>query len=271
MLITLLTDFGNADYFVGAMKGAILSVNPLARIIDITHEIPPQDIGAAAFTLSAAYRAFPPQTIHVAVVDPGVGSLRRPLLVESDRQFFIGPDNGLFSFLFDAEPDAKVFHLSKEKYFRHPVSATFHGRDVFAPVAGALSKGVAPEELGHQIQDYVRQDLPSPAWRDDETIEASVIHIDRFGNCITNLTRDCVQEEMFERGARILINDAEIKSHRRFYAQSDDEPESLFVIFGSAGFLEIVAYRDSAARRLGIERGQRFLLIQPKASGEARD
>jgi S-adenosylmethionine hydrolase len=267
MLITLLSDFGTKDYFVGAMKGAILSVNPEARIIDITHEIPPHDIRAAAFTLFAASRTFPPQTIHVAVVDPGVGSQRRALLVEHDRHFFVGPDNGLFSFLFDGGPDISVFHLSNEKYFRHPVSATFHGRDVFAPVAGALSTGVAPEELGHEIQDYVRHALALPLWTDNETLEASILHIDRFGNCITSLTRDCVQEEMFERGARIQINGVEIKTFRRFYAQRDSDSGELFAIWGSAGFLEIVAYLDSAARRLGVERGQRVLFVAPKAGG----
>ena len=155
-LITLLTDFGTADYFVGAMKGVILSVNPDARIVDITHEIPPQDIAAAAFTLLAAYVAFPAQTIHLSVVDPGVGSARRPILVMAGEQFFVGPDNGIFSYVIDREPKALVFHVNNEEYFRDPVSATFHGRDIFAPVAGALSNGVKPEKLGAEIDDYVR-------------------------------------------------------------------------------------------------------------------
>ncbi|HEX7997825.1 MAG TPA: SAM-dependent chlorinase/fluorinase [Pyrinomonadaceae bacterium] len=265
MLITLLTDFGTTDYFVGAMKGAILSVNPEARIFDLTHEIPPHDIHAAAFTLLASYKTFPPATIHVAVVDPGVGSSRRPLLVSVGGQFLIGPDNGLFSFFFyNYDASVRVYHLTSEQYFRHPVSTTFHGRDIFAPVAGALSKGVGPEELGTEIDDYLRSDLNLPTRKDKDTIEASIIHIDRFGNCITNLTTDDINDEMFERGARILINDVEITELRRFYAQKDDGSGSLFVIWGSAGFLEIVAYLDSAQRRLGVERGQRFLLISAK-------
>ena len=147
-VITLLTDFGALDYFVSSMKGVTLSLNPNARIVDITHEIPFQDIESGAFTLLATYRSFPAGTIHVAVVDPGVGSSRRAILVQAGGQFFVGPDNGIFSYICDHQPDHRVFHLTNEKYFRNPVSATFHGRDIFAPVAAALSLGVKPKELG---------------------------------------------------------------------------------------------------------------------------
>lgn len=264
-LITLLTDFGTADYFVGAMKGAILSVNPDARIFDITHEIPPHDIRAAAFTLYHSYRTFPPETIHVAVVDPGVGSTRRPLLVRAGGHFFIGPDNGLFSYIFyyyDVSVD--VFELSNEKYFRPSVSATFHGRDLFAPVAGALSKGVFPEELGTEVyDDYVRLDLDFyPMMNNDGLLEASIIHIDHFGNCITNLTHRDFAEEMAERWEKIVINGQEIKSFRDFYAQQSVDSEELFAIWGSAGFLEIVACQDSAARRLNAVRGQKLVIVE---------
>src|ERR671926_1403848 len=129
MIISLLTDFGTSDYFVGAMKGALLSVNPDAQIVDLTHEILPQDIEAGAFTLLAAYRTFPAGTIHVAVVDPGVGSTRRPIVVSANEQFFVGPDNGLFTYIYDREPSHKVFHVTAEKYFRTDPSSTFHGRD----------------------------------------------------------------------------------------------------------------------------------------------
>ena len=205
MLITLLTDFGTADYFVGALKGAILSVNEGARIFDITHDIAPHDINAAAFTLLAVYKTFPARTIHVAVVDPGVGSARRPILVCGGDYFFIGPDNGLFSFIIERESPCRVFHLTSKEFFRQSVSATFHGRDVFAPVAGALSKGVAAEELGEEIGDYVRLARLAPKLREDGTIEAAIIHIDRFGNCITNLTPVELTDEMIARGARLII------------------------------------------------------------------
>jgi S-adenosylmethionine hydrolase len=256
MLITLLTDFGMADYFVGAMKGVILSISSKARIVDITHEIPPQDIEAGAFTLLAVYGDFPPQTIHVAVVDPGVGSSRRPVLVAGGDQFFIGPDNGIFGYIYEREPEARVFHLNRPEFFRSPVSATFHGRDVFAAVAGALSNGTKPDELGQEIKDYVRLQMPAPHIDTmDGSLDATIIHIDRFGNCITNLTRELLTEEMIERGAQLHVGANVIKTFRRFYAEESDAPDEPFAIWGSAGMLEIVALNSSAARKLGARRG----------------
>ncbi len=264
MLITLLTDFGTVDYFVGAMKGAILSVNAAAGIVDLTHEIPPQDIEAGAFTLLQAYSSFPPKTIHVAVVDPGVGSKRRPILVSSESHLFVGPDNGLFSYILEREQNCSVFHLTNENYFRKPVSATFHGRDVFAPVAGALSKGVEPSQLGQLITDYNRLASLSPAVSDDGEIAARILQIDRYGNCITNLTREDLTDEMIACGARVCINGHEIKSFRQFFADGNDAHEELFAIWGSAGLLEIAAFRASAAHLLDVERGQRVLVTGVK-------
>jgi S-adenosylmethionine hydrolase len=263
-LITLLTDFGTTDYFTGAMKGAILHVNPEARIFDLTHEIPPHDIRAAAFTLKCLYRTFPPETIHVAVVDPGVGSMRRPLLVRAGGQYFIGPDNGLFSYIFyDYDVDVDVFVISNEKYFRPSVSTTFHGRDIFAPVAGALSKGIEPEELGTEVrEDYIRLNLDfHPVMNGDGLLEASIIHIDHFGNCVTNLAHRDFAEEMKERWAKIVINGHEITAFRSFYAQGGAGSNELFAIWGSAGFLEIVVNQDSAARRLKAHRGQKLIIV----------
>lgn len=237
------------------MKGVILSINSDARIVDLTHEIPPQDVRAAAFTLAAVYQTFPPETIHVAVVDPGVGSSRRPILVAGAHQFFVGPDNGLFSFVFERETEARVFHLTNENYFRQPVSATFHGRDVFAPIAAALSTGINPEQLGVEVQDLARLDNLKPQRRDRQTIEAAIIHIDRFGNCITNLTREDLTAEMIARGVRLKINGREITSFRRFFAE-ENAPDELFAIWGSAGYLEIAANRNSAARLLDARGGQ---------------
>ena len=237
-MITLLTDFGTADYFVGAVKGAILSVNPAAVIVDITHEIPPQDIAAGAFTLLAAYKTFPAGTIHVAVVDPGVGSTRRPIIVSVNEQFFVGPDNGLFSYIYDRESSHKTFHVTADRFFRPSVSSTFHGRDIFAPVAAALSNGVVPEEFGPEINDQVR--LPSL-----ET-PLRIIHIDRFGNCVTNITRDLSPRE-------IVVKGRTISEFRQFYGDGDDQ--SLFAIWGSAGFLEISVNGGSAAKVVGAKRG----------------
>jgi S-adenosylmethionine hydrolase len=267
MLITLLTDFGIADYFVGAMKGVILSISPEARIVDITHEIPPQDVGAGAFTLSAVYSDFPPQTIHVAVVDPGVGSSRRPILVMGGGQFFVGPDNGIFSYIYEREPDCRIFHLDREEFFRPRISATFHGRDVFAPVAGALSNGTRPGELGHEIKDYIRLPPLAPPRDVDGSLYAAIIHIDHFGNCITNLMRDLQAEEMIESGAQLIVGANVIETFRRFYAEASDAPGKLFAIWGSAGLLEIAALNSSAARQLGAQRGDtvRFRLRQGSA------
>jgi S-adenosylmethionine hydrolase len=264
MLITLLTDFGTADYFVGAMKGVVLSINPEAQIVDITHEIPPQDILAGAFTLLAAYKSFPAETIHVAVVDPGVGSARRPILVAAGGQFFIGPDNGLFGYIYEREPEARVFHLTRAEYFRSSVSSTFHGRDVFAPIAGALSKGVSPEQLGDEIIDYTGLPPLRPKQSSGKAIEASIIHIDRFGNCITNLTRDDLTEEAMARGVSLRINGQEISRFRRFFAEGESVAGELFAIWGSAGFLEIAAFSASAAQLLKARRGQSIQVVSDK-------
>lgn len=250
-IVTLTSDFGTTDYFVGAMKGAILAVNPDANPVDITHEISAQDIEAAAFTVIAAHRTFPAGTVHVAVVDPGVGSARRAIVAMTEKHFFVAPDNGLLSYVYDGEPLVKVFHVTNERFFRHPVSATFHGRDVFAPVAGALSRGVAPAELGEEIVDFVRFEIKKPELIDENTIVAQVFHIDRFGNCLVNLTRDDLPHNFIE--FRVEINNREISPVQSYYAEAGQTGE-LFMIFGSAGFLELVAFRDSAANILGVEK-----------------
>ena len=255
-LITLLTDFGTADYFAGAMKGVILSINPDAKIVDITHEIPPQNIHAAAFTLLAAYKDFPSQTIHVAVVDPGVGSARRPILASCGGQFFVGPDNGLFSYVLEREPPASVIHIQNQKYFRQPLSATFHGRDVFAPVAATLAMGVEPSQFGEEIADFARLESLAPIRLADGKISARIIHIDRFGNCVTNITREHVTDDAIARGVRLSINGKEVTSFRRFFAETSTTSNNLFAIWGSAGFLELAAPNASAAQALDAKTGE---------------
>ena len=252
--ITLLTDFGAADYFVGAVKGAILSVNPSAAIVDITHEVPPQNIESAAFTLLSAYQTFPAGTIHVAVVDPGVGSARRPIIVRAGEHFFVGPDNGLFTYIYDRESSYEIFHVTAEKYFRQPASTTFHGRDIFAPVAAALSLGVKAEAFGPKIVDMVRlENSLVPEVPRDGRVNGRIIHIDRFGNCITNITRDVFDTA---KGGSLVIKGKTIRNFREFYADSDGRDE-LFAIWGSAGFLEISINGASAAHRLKIKTGDR--------------
>lgn len=263
-MITLLTDFGTTDYFVATMKGVILSVEPDARIVDITHETPAYDIEAAAFTLLAAYSYFPIGTIHIAVVDPGVGSARRPILITSEKYTFIGPDNGLFSYICDREGSVSVLHLTNDLYFRYPLSSTFHGRDIFAPVAGALAGGVEPKMFGNEIEDYEKLRPLAPLVLDDGSIEARVLHIDRFGNCITNITPDELTDELIDRGCSLKVGETLIRSFRPFFSAANVTSNEVFGIWGSANFLEIAACRGSAAFLLGIERGQRVAVTIAK-------
>jgi S-adenosylmethionine hydrolase len=255
-IITLLTDFGSQDYFVGAIKGVVLSINSGATIVDITHEIPPQDVRAGAFNLLAAYRDFPPGTIHVAVVDPGVGSSRMGIVIDCADQFFVGPDNGLFGWICDREKSFRAFELSNEQFFRHPVSQTFHGRDIFAPVAAALANGVAVEEFGLAIHELVRLESLVPEILADGRVEASIIHVDRFGNCITDLT-----PEHFGAGARLVVNGREIACVRSFFSDGEESDDELFCFFGSAGFLEIAVRNSSAAKILNAKRGDRVIVF----------
>jgi S-adenosylmethionine hydrolase len=248
MMIALLTDFGTQDYFAGAMKGAILSINRQAKIVDITHEIPPQDIRAAAFTLRACYKDFPEGTIFVAVVDPGVGSNRKAILVETEDYFFIAPDNGLLSFVVEGG-SPRIFELTNKKYFAANISSTFHGRDIFAPVAAHLSNGAQPNEFGARIEDLTRFEIAAPRNISDKTIEAEIIHIDRFGNLITNLKREDLPQKF-----SLEINGMKIDKLKTFYAESD--ADEIFMIAGSAGFLEIAAAQNSAEKILNAKPGQ---------------
>lgn len=238
------------------MKGVILGINREANVVDLTHQVPSFDILEAAFTLARSYPYFPKGTIHVAVVDPGVGSARRPILASSERAHFIGPDNGIFSLLYEREPSTVVRHLTAGRYFLDPVSQTFHGRDMFAPVAAWLSKGVSPEQLGERITDPVRLALAAPERGDDGVIRGAVIHIDKFGNLITNLKpADFPPGRSF----RLLLNRREVTRLVTDYAAG--APGALLAIAGSAGYVEIAANQRSAAAILGAERGSAVSVI----------
>jgi S-adenosyl-L-methionine hydrolase (adenosine-forming) len=258
-IITLLSDFGAADYFVGAMKGVILGICPDATLVDISHDIPPQDVAAAAFTLRAASACFPSGTVHLAVVDPGVGSERRPIAI-SGAQRYVGPDNGIFTFHLDRDPAARVHRISDPALVRRPLSDTFHGRDLFAPVAAAIASGLPLEEVGPEVEDPVR--LPLPRARSDGThrIDGAVIHVDRFGNCVTNIERDPGVESSLAGEFTLEIGRARTRTLRRFYAEPVGERDGVFVIWGSAGLLEISVDRASAAALLGVGVGDRLVL-----------
>jgi S-adenosyl-L-methionine hydrolase (adenosine-forming) len=252
-VIALLTDFGTRDYFVGAMKGVILSIDRKARIVDITHEIEPQNIRSAGFTLRACCRDFPAKTIFVAVVDPGVGSERRAVLVETAEYFFLAPDNGLLSFVFNEAEDFRVFELTNKTYFAEKISSTFHGRDVFAPAAAHLSKGAGAEEFGRKITDYVRFEEDRPRKISESEIEAEIIAIDRFGNLITNLKSDDLPANFL-----LEIGAARIEKLRNYFAEG--RAGEIFMIIGSAGFLEIAAFQDSAKNLLQARIGRKILV-----------
>lgn len=256
MIITLLTDFGTTDYFVGAMKGVILSAGPAIRMVDLSHDIPPHDIASAAFLLGAVHQDFPPDTVHLVVVDPGVGSERAPLAVRAGEQLFVGPDNGVFSRVMDGSPEAEVRLLDNPRLRRQTPSATFHGRDIFAPAAAALALGFQFADVGPRVANVVRLPWGVPEVDATGQVRAHVVHIDRFGNCVTSIRPGDFGHsgELLE----IRIGETKITELRPFYAAAGaDEP---FAIWGSAGLLEISVAGGSAAERMGIDRGQEVTL-----------
>jgi S-adenosylmethionine hydrolase len=241
-LITLTTDFGVRDSFVGVMKGVILGICPDARLVDLTHEIAPQDVRGAQLALESAVAFFPPGTIHLAVVDPGVGSARRPLALESGGQRFVGPDNGLFTFTL-ADPGWTAVTLEVSRYRLPEVSGTFHGRDVFAPAAAHLACGVALAELGPRARDLVRQPLPV-ARREGASLLGEVLVADRFGNLITSIT---VGQLRGAPGVAVEVGWRSLGALRATYAEG--ERDRAAPILGSQGRLEIFV-RDGDARAL---------------------
>lgn len=252
-IITLTTDFGSNDHLVGAMKGVILKVNPDAQIVDISHRVIPYDILDAALTLGQAYRYFPLKTVHVVVVDPGVGTQRRPLLVSGEHHYFVAPDNGVLSMVYEKEERLTVRHVTAEHYFLSPLSNTFHGRDIFAPVAAWLTKNGAAASFGDEITDFVRFSMPKPKSANG-VVKGVILKVDNFGNAITNLSVEDVPQ-LVAGGAPCKIS-AGAKPVTRFvqtYAQG--EPGEAFALIGSSGFLEISMNRASAAKSLGLQRG----------------
>ena len=249
-VVTFTTDFGLSDPFVGIMHGVVLNIHPETQIVDISHAVPSYDVLDGALTVAQAYRFFPPRTVHVVVVDPGVGSRRRPIIAETGDYVFVAPDNGLLSLVEAQEPKFSVRHVTAERYFLQPVSQTFHGRDIFAPVAGWLSNGVAPAEFGPEISDYVRLTLPAVEHIGDNKLRGVVLRVDKFGNLITNISEHDAPALFAPSPSQfsLVIAGRTIDRLRRSYAEGDDE---FFVIVGSSGFLEIAASMASAAEKLG--------------------
>ena len=253
VIITLTTDFGESDYYVPAVKGVLRTFNPSAEVIDITHNVPPHDIFTAAFVLLCCYKEFPKFTMHLVVVDPSVGSRRRPILVMTDEYNFVGPDNGVFSYIYEHEQVNRVVHLNVEHYYRAPVSNTFHGRDIFAPCASALARGVEWRVMGEEITDPVRFNVPKPSVTGGRLVRGAVIHVDRFGNVITNITQKELDADAARRGVRIRVGKHEASRLLSHFAEASQN--ELFAYFGSSGFLELAVPRQSAARLVEARRG----------------
>ncbi len=255
-VITLTTDFGAGDWFVGTMKGVIAGIAPAANVIDLTHSLPPGDIRGGAFNLAASHRFFPKGTVHVAVVDPGVGSRRKAIAVQTANGVFVGPDNGVLSWALAKETIRAIRALENEAYFLHPVSHTFHGRDVFAPVAAHLSRGVPIQKLGPALNDLVRLDWPEPRERRGG-VEGEVVYIDRFGNAITNLESRLLRGV---EGASCAIYGRRRRACplRGFYQAV--APNTPVALVGSSGFLEIAVNGASAEKVLGLRIGTRVVL-----------
>jgi len=247
--ITVTTDFGTKDVYVGVMKGVILSINPDVTIVDITHEIEAGNIKEASFLLKDAYSYFPKGTIHVAVVDPGVGGKRRAIAVRSKGYFFVGPDNGIFWQIIKDDKDAIVVHLKNKKYFLAEISSTFHGRDIFAPVAAHISKDVDIRDMGDVIDDPVRLEIEKPKFLEGKIIGCA-IREDNFGNIITNISKKDIIRHFHElKDIEVIVGDKKISQISRTY--SDVGKGELLALIGSSGFLEISANMKKASEIVG--------------------
>ena len=256
-IITLMTDFGTSDHYVGVMKGVILNINPQIEIVDITHTIPPQDIHGAAFLIDSAHRYFPTGTIHVIVVDPGVGSERRAIVCQTETAYFVCPDNGILTHILRNEERVHTVAVENSAYFLPQVSNTFHGRDIFAPVAAHLSRGVPIDKLGSPVAQPVQLSVPTPQITDKAVI-GHIIWIDSFGNLVTDISHEIL--ESLEGRDRVVIHagSATIGRLNRSYAES--AVGEVLAIVGSFNRLEISINQGNAAQVLGLKRGDRVTI-----------
>jgi len=252
-LITLITDFGIEDTYAGVLKGVILSISPGCRIVDITHHIPPQDVRAACFALSTAYAYFPKGTIHLVIVDPGVGGKRRPLLIETEDYFFIGPDNGVFTAILVKLGLKSVIEITNREYFLEEVSSTFHGRDIFAPVAAHCANGCPSSRFGPPVSDYVLLDWPQPSVVKPGEAQGTILHIDRFGNLVTSFSRDYIKQMTGNRTFRIECAGRIITQMVPSYSCA--QPGELCGVFDSSNYLEISVTNGSARDILNVQCG----------------
>jgi S-adenosylmethionine hydrolase len=269
-IITLTTDFGINDHFVGTMKGVILNIAPDAAIVDISHSVQAFDVLDGALTVAQAYSYFPTGTVHVVVVDPGVGTARRPIIASSDGHHFVAPDNGVLSLVYAREERMHVRHVTSEHYFLQPVSNTFHGRDIFAPVGAYLAKMVDTEKFGEEIEDFARFSAPRPKKISENTLRGVVLKVDRFGNLITNIT-PADAPKLFEAQPvpfKIAVGNCEINEIRQMYAGGG--PGEVFGILGSMGFLELAANRGAAAQLAAAGKGSDVNIVLGEAAAAGK-
>jgi S-adenosyl-L-methionine hydrolase (adenosine-forming) len=252
-IITLTTDYGTNDHLVGVLKGAILTINPEVTIVDITHNVLAHDILDGALTIGQAYKYFPSKTIHLVIVDPGVGTSRRPILVAGDQHYFVAPDNGVLSSVYDQSEALYVWNIISEHYFRQPVSNTFHGRDIFAPVAAWLSKSWQTASFGESITDFVRFSIPKPK-ATGNTVKGIVLKLDHFGNLVTNLTAMDAPAFTAQDGKfTIRVGNGQVTKMVPTFA-SGAAGEAVALI-GSSGYIEIAVNKGNAGKLLGASRG----------------
>jgi S-adenosylmethionine hydrolase len=254
-IITMLTDFGLRDHFVASMKGVVLSLNRDVNLVDITHLVPPHDIYTGAFLLGQAFSYFPQGTIHVAVVDPGVGTGRKVLAVTANGSYFVAPDNGILSYVQKYADDFQAYDVTADHYFRKPVSNTFHGRDIFAPIAAWISRDIPMRQLGDEMDTIVQIKIPDPERVKEGLIQAAVLAVDHFGNLITNLTPGHLPEFDPEKPLpfKVLAGKREVTNCRKAYGEA--EKGEVFLISGSSGYLEISMRGAAAAAALALKPG----------------
>lgn len=253
-IITLLTDFGQRDGFVGTMKGVILGICPQAKIVDISHEIEPQNINAGAFVLNTSYKYYPSGTIHVVVIDPGVGSGRRIVCVLAFEQYFLAPDNGVLRYIYLECPEFEIVQVSNKKYFLSRISQTFHGRDIFAPVAAYLAQGTDFRDLGPPVTDFDRGRLPELT-DTPQSVQGEIVYIDHFGNLISNIPFEKLEKYKLK-AATIQLKQWTINGLSNSYTDgNNDKPIGLI---GSSGFLEISLNLGSAKETLQCSEGDKI-------------
>jgi len=265
-LITFTTDFGLTEHHVGVMKGVIHSINPAAQIIDISNAVQSFDLLDGALAISQAYSYFPKDTVHLVVVDPGVGSSRRPILVSAGQYQFVAPDNGVLSLIYQKEERLSARHVTADHYFLQPVSNTFHARDVFSPIVAYLAKGVDPAKFGEEVTDFVRFSAPKPKAVNESTLRGVVLKVDRFGNLITNITPQDAPMLFTEEPTafKIVVGKREITEIKSAYALG--APGEVFGILGSMGYLEIAANRGAAAQLMGVSKGTDVNIVLGEAA-----